>query len=113
MDDLKQLSAITALNAMMEKGWFDICAIDSIGTMLGIDPKQCEAYRILRPLHCVHFNKMPDELRKAIPGLIRQCLSVEPTFRFEQPTPAPSTAVVISVEAEQRQQRRGLLGFLK
>lgn len=90
MNELKELSAITALNAMMQKGWMDITAIDTIGTMLGINPK-CEAYNILRPLHCVHFDKMPPQLRDAIPGLVKQCLFVEPTYQFEAaPTIQPT-----------------------
>jgi hypothetical protein len=114
MNDLKQLSALTSLNDMMQKGYVSICTIDSIGTMLGINPKG-EAYDILRPLHCVNFSQMPDELRKAIPDLIRQCLSVEPTYRFEQPKPQPSTAVVVQLAPppQTHTRKRGLMGFLK
>ena len=104
MDNLKELSALTALNNMMAKGWFDICTINSIAEMMGINPK-CEAYRILHPLHCVHFDKMPDELRKAIPGLVQECLGIAPIFRFK--TMAQKT---INVTPQQEPKiKRGLL----
>lgn len=86
MSDLKQLAAVTALNDMFQRGHLSICTIDSIGRMLGIDPKRGgDSYNILQSVHCVDFAKMPMELRDAIPGLIRDCLSVEPTYQFKQP----------------------------
>ncbi len=102
--DLKTLSALTALNHMMEKGWFDICTIDSVATMLGRNPKG-EAYDTLRPLHCVHFEKMPRELRDAIPGLIQQCLGVEPIFKF-------TTLDQLTIDIGPGAVRRGLFKML-
>lgn len=81
MDNVKQVVAITALNKMMSGGHFDICAIRTIAEMLGVDPKG-EAYRTLAPLHCVNFSDMPAELRQLIPGLIKECLGVEPIYKF-------------------------------
>lgn len=81
MENLKQASALTALNEMMAKSYFCICTIDKVATLLGVNPKG-EAYNILSPLHCIDFAKMPDELRHAIPGLIEQCLGVAPAYRF-------------------------------
>jgi hypothetical protein len=85
MTDAKQLIAITALNKMMAQGHFNICTIDSVAEMLGVNPKG-EAYRMLRPLHCVNFSDMPQELRTLVPALIKQCLAVEPTYQFTLPT---------------------------
>ncbi len=79
--DLKELAAVTALNEMMGKGWFSICTIDNVGQMLGRNPRG-EAYDILHSLHCIHFDRMPQELRDAIPALIEQCLDCAPTHRF-------------------------------
>ena len=86
MSDLKQIAALTALNAMFRKKWFDICAVDAVAKMLGRDP-DCDAYRTLRTLHCVHFADMPKELRDAIPKLVAQCLDTEPVFQFALPAP--------------------------
>jgi hypothetical protein len=85
--DIKTLSALTALNNMMERGHFNVCTIDSVAHLLGVNPKG-EAYDTLRPLHCVDFAKMPCELREAIPGLIQQCLGVAPIFKFTTLDPA-------------------------
>ena len=69
--DLKELAAVAALNAMMAKGWMDICTIRSVAEMLGRDPRG-DAFGILRSLHCIHFDKMPPALREEIPRLIEQ-----------------------------------------
>lgn len=82
MEELKKMSAMVALNDMMSKGRFDICTIDSIGAMMNIKPSG-EAYTLLRPLHCIYFDKMPTELRDAIPGLIQQVLGISPAYQFK------------------------------
>jgi hypothetical protein len=82
MQDLKQMAALTALNDMMAKGRFDICAIRSIAEMLNIKPAG-EAYTILSPLHMIYFDKMPAALRDAVPGLVQQVLGVAPVYQFK------------------------------
>lgn len=81
-DDLKELSALTALNDMMEKGRFDICCIRDVGKLLGRDSEGHESFAILRPLHMVAFSKMPPKLREAVPSLVQDCLGVSPSYRF-------------------------------
>jgi predicted ester cyclase len=81
-DELKQLSALTSLNHMMRGGHFSICTIDAVGELLGIEPRGSDAYRVLRPLHCIDWNSMPPQLRDAVPGLINECLGVAPAFQF-------------------------------
>lgn len=80
--DLKQQVALTALNSMMAGTYFDICTIDNIAKMLEIHAKG-EAYNTLRPLHCIHWSAMPQEVREAVPSLIQECLGVAPAFRFQ------------------------------
>lgn len=86
-ESLKELSALTALNSMMEKGHFDICCVRSVGELLGVDPKAHPSFAILQPLHCVDFAKMPPPLREAIPSLVQDCLGVSPTFQFTSVRP--------------------------
>jgi hypothetical protein len=38
---------------------------------------------MLRPLHCVDWQKMPKALRDRVPGLIQQALLGDERFRFE------------------------------
>lgn len=33
-----------------------------------------QAYQMLHALHCVHYDKMPPELRARIPELVNECL---------------------------------------
>lgn len=101
--DIKQLAAMTALNSMMDGGYVSICTIDNIAKMLGINPKGA-AYDVLHTLHCVHFSKMPTELKDQLPDLIKQCLSIEPTYRFPQMRPS----VWVDVPPE-KPKRPGLL----
>ena len=101
MSDLKQQIALTSLNNMMDKGYFDICTVDSVAELLGVNAKG-DAYSMLRPLHCVHWDKMPPEVREAVPGLIQECLGVAPVFKFKtlealviDVGPAPKKASVL------------------
>lgn len=113
--DLKELAAVTALNAMMAKGWMDICTIRSVAEMLGRDPRG-DAFEILRSLHCISFDKMSKELRDEIPRLIEQCLDCAPTHRFSTvqqhrviditPPAAPAE------EPREEPPRRGLMRLL-
>ena len=82
MNNLKTLTALTALNNMLAKGFFDICTVNNVAKMLEVDPLG-EAHTILQTLHCIHFNTMPAELRNAIPRLVQECLGVAPIFQFE------------------------------
>lgn len=106
MSDLKQLAAMTSLNSMFQKGYFDICTVDSVGKMLSINPKG-DAYDVLRTLHCIHFEKMPKELRDQVPELIRQCLDVEPTFQF--PLAEVTERALSVVASNPATEKRGLL----
>lgn len=106
--DLKMLAALTSLNDMMAKGYLNICTINTIAEMLGINPKG-DAHRTLHPLHCVNFEKMPAQLRQAIPGLIRECLSIEPTYQFPSPVAKAEPEPVATAQPEKRGQLMGLL----
>lgn len=80
-DQLKQLSALAALNKMMLGTHFSICTLDDVIKVLGTRPDG-QAYDILRPLHCVHWTDMPAELRDAVPRLIERCISI-PAYQFQ------------------------------
>ncbi len=115
-DHIKRLAAVTALNEMLAGSSPSICTIDRIGTMLGIEPKRAvDAYNILHTLHCVHYAKMPLELRNQIPALIQQCLGVEPTFQFEQASEVLRTkidSIVSVIEAAEKPKRPGIMRLL-
>jgi hypothetical protein len=83
MSDIKELAALTALNDMMDKGRFDICCVREVGKMLGVNAEAHDSYRVLSPLHMIHFGKMPQQLQDAIPKLVQDCLGMAPTFRFK------------------------------
>jgi hypothetical protein len=80
-ENIKNMAALIALNNMMSKGYFDICTIDSVGELLGVSVR-CESYSVLKVLHCVYFEKMPPDLRNAIPELINKCIGGGLIYQF-------------------------------
>jgi len=81
MNDIQHMVALTALNNLLREKHFSICTLDRVAEMLGVQP-QAEAYRTLRPLHCIDYAVMPQELRNKIPDLIRECLGIIPMAQF-------------------------------
>lgn len=98
MTHLQELAAVAALNKMFKQGYFDVCTVSRVAEMLNI-PLGGEAYSILQTIHCVGFADMSSELREAVPGLIRDCLSLNPMYEFEH---LKQQKVVISISPMQR-----------
>lgn len=78
MSELKLMATQAALVKMLSGSYFDICTIDNITKMMGIKPNR-DAYDVLRTLHCVHYNQMPEKLLEQLPDLIHAVL-VSPAF---------------------------------
>ena len=70
---IKEKVTQIALDNMVRKGHFNICAIRDIQNMNNT-VGEAEALRILAPLHCVDFADMPKDVREALPDLIRRAL---------------------------------------
>lgn len=110
--DLRELAAITALNEMMAKPYFSICTIDTVGKLLDRNPAG-DAYNILHSLHCVHFDRMPKELRDAIPALIEQCLNCAPIRDGQRHRVIDITSPAAPAEEPREEApRRGLMRLL-
>lgn len=96
VNDTTRLAAGTALAHMFAQGYFSISTIDNIAKTFGVTCER-KAYGTLHLLHCVHYNEMPAELLKELPGLIAQCLqgleidkvAVE-RLQLRQPGPRPA-----------------------
>jgi hypothetical protein len=69
--------ASVALKKMLTGASFSICTITDIGEMLHINPRGTQAFKMLKPLHCMDYSDMPAEVREAIPGLIRDAFAGE------------------------------------
>ena len=83
MTHIEELAVKTALNQMLKKGHFDICTVRDVAKIMNVNPDG-KAYDMLHALHCIDYGRMPQELREAIPSLIRECLSLSPIYEFEQ-----------------------------
>ena len=111
-EELKRLSAETALNHMMSSGHFSICAVRDAAKLLGVNP-QGEAFDILHALHCIDWDKMPTTLRDAVPDLIEQVIGVQPTYVFRLGGRQQARHIVdITPAAEALPQPRGFLRLL-
>ena len=74
----------------MKRSFFSICEVRDAAKVLGV-PAGGEAYDMLNQLHCVHWADMPLEIRKVVPELIREVLSIEPMPLFTtEPTSKPT-----------------------
>lgn len=62
-----------ATTKLFYKDWFDVCILDKILGVAGARRGGAE-YDLLQALHCVHYDKMPSELRARIPLLVNACL---------------------------------------
>ena len=104
--------AQTALNKMFRSPFFSICEIDSIARMMGIHPER-DSYNQLRALHCVHWNEMPEALRRQVPLLVHQALGDGfESFQVsigQQPTAVQAIVIPATVGTES-QRARSLLG---
>jgi hypothetical protein len=96
MEETKRLVAVTALNAMLRKGYFDICVIRCVAEMLDIEAEG-DAYRTLAPLHCIHYEDMSAEVKDALPSLIKTLLGVEP-----MPRQRKATQIIVQQPADAR-----------
>jgi len=77
MSHLQVTIARVALEKMLTGASFSICTITDIGEMLHINPRGTQAFKMLKPLHCMDYSDMPAEVREAIPGLIRDAFAGE------------------------------------
>lgn len=77
MSHLQVTIARVALEKMLTGASFSICTITDIGEMLGVNPRGTQAFKMLKPLHCMDYTLMPAEVREAIPGLVRDAFAGE------------------------------------
>lgn len=65
---------VTALKKLFSGKSFSICEVDTIGEILGANPRQHRNYPLLRALHCINYAEMTDEVRQALPAKVMECL---------------------------------------
>lgn len=73
MPETKRLVVQTAVTQLFERKWFSISDLAEIMDLIGAR-KGSPAYDMLHALHCVHYDKMPPDLRARIPQLVNECL---------------------------------------
>lgn len=100
--DLQKEIAITAINTMMKRSFFSICAIDKAAKILGMNVQHSPAYNALHALHCVDFADMSSNVRRAIPEMIKECFLESDVFQFPLPNTKPAVSVLGSdvIDAE-------------
>lgn len=73
MPETKRLVVQTAVAKLFDNKWFDICTLDKTLSLVGARQGGA-AYDMLHALHCIHYDKMPPDLRARIPQLVNECL---------------------------------------
>lgn len=81
-DSLKADVAVSSINTLLRKSFFDICIIDNVAKLMGVNIIGSDAYKILRTLHCVDHAAMPRNVYEAIPALIAECFDQPEVFQF-------------------------------
>lgn len=81
--------AKVALENMFAKQYFDICALDGLGDMMGVNVQQHHKYPELRALHCVHYNKMSPQLKAYVRNTVLEILSMESILYMAPPAREP------------------------
>lgn len=113
--DIQQRVALFALNEMLtNKRYFDICTVDNVCDMLGVPHGSSPAYRTLRALHCVHYDRMPCDIQAAIPELLKDIIGEGPMATIDQLlAPARHTSrTLVVVEAAAKPEKTGLRRLL-
>lgn len=73
LPETKRLVVRTAVTNLFESKWFSISDLNEIMELIGAR-RSGQAYQMLHALHCVHYDKMPNDLRARIPELVNECL---------------------------------------
>lgn len=68
----------TALTKLFSGRYFDICQVDKIGELLGVNPGQHPNYTRLRALHCVDYRDMPNAVLEQLQQKVVECLQPRP-----------------------------------
>jgi len=73
LSETQQIVLKDALDGLFSNTFFNICAVDSILEMCKV-PRESDAYKMLKTLHCKHFDAMSAELRERLPLIVRDAL---------------------------------------
>lgn len=74
LPETRRLVISHALNELFTKRHFNICQLDAVAELLNA-PRNTDAFKLLRTLHCVDYSDMAPELRDRIPLLVNECLT--------------------------------------
>jgi hypothetical protein len=72
--NLKMQIATTAIARTLKQNHFNICDVDRVCKIIGAKPSGA-AYDMLMALHCVDYSQMPNEVKSAIPDLLKEVFS--------------------------------------
>ncbi len=95
LPETRRLVAEAAINRLFTERHFSICSLDELIKLTGAQ-RGSDAYRLLRPLHCMDWADMTPELRERVPLLVREALATNQWARdaavtamsaLEAPTP--------------------------
>ena len=109
MDNIQRQVVTTVLKQMFTSSHFSICTIDHCLKLSGIIPDD-KIYNTMRPLHCIDYKDMPEEVRNWLLEKVKEMFDYDNSFDltiFEQ-KPKERTLYVEAeiVEPEPEPQKR-------
>jgi hypothetical protein len=66
-----------ALTKLFTESHFSICTLDTIGELIGVNPRVHPNYRSLHALHCVKYRDMPTTVKAGLQTKVMECLRPE------------------------------------
>ena len=73
LSETQQIVLREALDGLFSASFFDVCKVNDILEMCRV-PRESDAYKMLRTLHCKHYNAMSTEMRERLPLIVRDAL---------------------------------------
>lgn len=70
----------TSLAKLFNKKHFDVCTLNEIGELMGVNPSAHPNYKFLHALHCVNYSDMSPVIIRELQERVIQCL--RPQFAF-------------------------------
>lgn len=76
MEEFKKEALRLKLDKILNRdSFFQVCAVDSLAKMIGVNAKAHPDYQQLRALHCVDYSEMSDAMKAELPTKIMNCLT--------------------------------------
>lgn len=109
MDNIQRQVVTTALKKMFTSSHFSICTIDNCVKLSGVIPDNT-VYNTMRPLHCIDYKDMPEEVRDWLLEKVKEMFDYDNSFdlSFFDQKPKQRTLYVAAETVEPEPEKKKL-----